>query len=184
VIEAIGHAVSGGLKVPIVYNTSAYDSLSSLELLDGLVDIYMPDFKFWAPETALRLCKARDYPEVARASIREMHRQVGDLVFSPSGLAKSGLLVRHLCMPGMVDEGKHILSFLHSLSPDTYVNIMEQYRPTFKVGSGEQRARGGFDTYSDLDRPVEEGEVEGLREHARTIGLWRVEDNLWLQKPL
>jgi len=183
VIEAIGFAVEGGLRVPIVYNTSAYDSSSSLALLDGLIDIYMPDFKFWESETALRLCKARDYPEVTRGVISEMHRQVGDLVFSPTGLAKSGLLVRHLAMPDMVQEGKEILSFLHSLSPDTYVNIMEQYRPTFKVGSGEQRARGGFTKYEEIDRPVEDSEMEELRAHAMKIGLWRIEDNLWLQKP-
>lgn len=184
VIEAISHAVSGGLRVPVVYNTSAYDSMSSLKLLDGLVDIYMPDFKFWEADTAARLCKARDYPEVTRGVIREMHRQVGDLVFSPNGLAKSGLLVRHLVMPGQVEEGREILSFLHSLSPDTYVNIMEQYRPTFKVGSGEQRARTGFTKYEDIDRPVNDTEMEQLREHARRLGLWRIEDNLWLQKPL
>jgi len=183
VIEAIGFAVEGGLRVPIVYNTSAYDSSSSLALLDGLIDIYMPDFKFWEPETALRLCKAKDYPEVTRGVITEMHRQVGDLVFSPTGLAKSGLLVRHLAMPDMVEEGKEILSFLHSLSPDTYVNIMEQYRPTFKVGSGEQRARGGFTKYEEIDRPVQDSEMEELRAHAMKLGLWRIEDNLWLQKP-
>lgn len=102
VIEAIALAVEGGLRVPIVYNTSGYDSLRSLELLDGLVDIYMPDFKFWSGDTSARLCKARDYPEVTRRVISEMHRQVGDLVFDQSGLAKSGVLVRHLVMPGEV----------------------------------------------------------------------------------
>jgi len=80
-------------------------------------------------------------------------------------------------------RGKKILSFLHSLSPDTYVNIMEQYRPTFKVGSGEQRARGGFTKYEEIDRPVQDSEMEELRAHAIKLGLWRIEDNLWLQKP-
>ena len=205
VVEAIAAAVERGLKIPIVYNTSSYDALRSLKLLDGLVDIYMPDFKFWSPETSLRLCKAKDYPEVTKNVIKEMHRylitpiesaqfhsfpnssffrQVGDLVFSSDGLAKRGLLVRHLVMPSYVGEAKHILSFIaDEISKDTYVNIMEQYRPTFTVGKGEMRARTGFDTYGDIDRPVQDSEMDDVRAHARDIGLWRFEDNLWLQRP-
>lgn len=184
VIEAIALAVEGGLTVPIVYNTSSYDSLRSLELLDGLVDIYMPDFKFWTEDTSARLCKARDYPEVTRRVITEMYRQVGDLVFDQNGLAKTGVLVRHLVMPGHLQEAKDIMTWLHSLSPDMYVNVMEQYRPTHKVGVGEQRARGGFTKYEDIDRHVEMSEVEEVRKHARDIGLWRLEDMELLSKPL
>merc|ERR1719312_2397043 len=184
VIESIALAVEGGLNVPIVYNTSSYDSMRSLELLDGLVDIYMPDFKFWSPDTSARLCKARNYPEVTRSVITEMYRQVGDLVFDHTGLAKSGLLVRHLAMPGYLEEGKAILSWLHSLSPDTYVNIMEQYRPTYKVGVGEQRAREGFTKYENIDRPVNESGMEQLTRHAREIGLWRFEEMNILDKPI
>src|SRR5262245_16244170 len=92
VIEAIGEAAARGLRVPIVYNTSAYDALSSLRLLDGLVDVYMPDFKFWKPETALALARARDYPERARDAILEMHRQVGPLKLGRDGLARRGVL--------------------------------------------------------------------------------------------
>ena len=184
VIEAIALAVEGGLTVPIVYNTSSYDSLRSLELLDGLVDIYMPDFKFWTEDTSARLCKARDYPEVTRRVITEMYRQVGDLVFDQNGLAKTGVLVRHLVMPGHLQEAKDIMTWLHSLSPDMYVNVMEQYRPTHKVGVGEQRARGGFTKYEDIDRHVEMSEVEEVRKHAREIGLWRLEDMELLSKPL
>jgi len=184
VIESIALAVEGGLQVPIVYNTSSYDSLRSLELLDGLVDIYMPDFKFWREDTSARLCKARDYPAVTRAVITEMHRQVGDLVFDHNGLAKCGVLVRHLVMPGHLQEARDILTWLHSLSPDMYVNVMEQYRPTFKVGEGEQRARGGFTKYEDIDRHVELSEVEQVRQHARDLGLWRLEDMELLCKPL
>ena len=184
VIEAIALAVEGGLMVPIVYNTSGYDSLRSLELLEGLVDIYMPDFKFWTAETSGRLCKARDYPRVTREAITEMHRQVGDLVFDQNGLAKSGVMVRHLVMPGLLEEGKEIMTWLHSLSPDLYVHIMEQYRPTHKVGRGEQRARTGFTKYEDIDRVVELSEVEQVRQHAANIGLWRMEDMNLLCKPL
>jgi len=178
VVEAICLAVEGGLFLPIVYNTSSYDSLRSLELLDGLVDIYLPDFKFWTPETSHRLCKTRDYPEVARQVIKEMHRQVGDLVFNESGLAKQGLLVRHLVMPGLVGEARQILEFLRQeISADTYVNIMEQYRPTFKVGVGEKRSRGGFVDYAEIDRPVSSLEMEETISYARQLGLWRLENN-------
>ena len=122
---------------------------------------------------------------MAKRVIKEMHRQVGDLVFSESGLAQRGLLVRHLVMPGLVEEGKQILQFLrHEVSVDTYVNIMEQYRPTFKVGKGEQRARGGFDKYGEIDRPVETVEMEEMRREAKRLGLWRLEDNELLTPPL
>jgi len=185
VVEAIAVAVENGLRLPIVYNTSSYDSMRSLELLDGLVDIYMPDFKFWTEETSQRLCKARDYPEVTRGVIREMYRQVGDLCFNQDGLAKKGLLVRHLVMPNYIEEGKKIMEFLaNEVSKDTYVNIMEQYRPTFKVGKGEKRAREGFTKYEEIDRPVEDSEMDIVRQYAVDFGLWRFEDNLWLNKPI
>ena len=140
---------------------------------------------------------------MTRAAITEMHRQVGDLVFDHNGLAKCGVLVRHLVMPGHLQEARDILTWLHSLSPDMYVsiliayihyaavlcvcryvNVMEQYRPTFKVGEGEQRARGGFTKYEDIDRHVELSEVEQVRQHARDLGLWRLEDMELLCKPL
>ena len=113
-----------------------------------------------------------------------MHRQVGDLCFNEQGLAKKGLLVRHLVMPNYAEEGKRIMEFLaNDISKDTYVNIMEQYRPTFKVGKGERRAREGFTKYEEIDRPVEESEMEVVRDHAASLGLWRFEDNLWLNRP-
>lgn len=184
VIEAIFEAVNRGLRLPVVYNTSSYDSPRSLELLDGVVDIYLPDFKFWTAETSLRLCKAKDYPEVARRAIKEMHRQVGDLKFDQHGLAKSGLLVRHLVMPSYAEESKQIMEFVaDQVSKDTYVNIMEQYRPAFAVGTGEQRARLGFVKYEEIDRPVHDSEMEDVRNRAAALGLWRFEDNLWLAEP-
>jgi len=140
VIEAVAAAVRGGLRVPIVYNTSAYDSVASLRLLDGMVDIYMPDFKFWNPRTASLLAKARDYPERAREAIAEMHRQVGALRFGPDGLARRGVLVRHLVMPGQLDETRAIMGWLATeLSPDTYVNVMAQYRPSLPRGHACRR---------------------------------------------
>ena len=135
VIEAIGEAIPMGLCLPIVYNTSAYDSLESLKLLDGIVDIYMPDFKFWKSDTAKRLCKARDYPDRAREAVAEMHRQVGPLKFGPDDVARRGVLIRHLVMPGQLDETSAIFNWLaNELSPDTFVNIMGQYRPAYEVG--------------------------------------------------
>ena len=97
-------------------------------MLDGIVDIYMPDFKFWTAQTSEKLCKAKDYPEVTKKAITKMHQQVGDLTFDSNGLAKRGVLVRHLVMPNHVEEGKEIMRFLASISKDMYVNVMEQYR--------------------------------------------------------
>ncbi len=166
VVEAIAVAVPRGLRVPIVYNTSAYDGLASLRLMDGLVDIYMPDFKFWNPETARRPARARDYREVARAAIAEMHRQVGVLRFGPDGLARRGVLVRHLVMPGLVDESAEIFCWLASeLSVDTYVNIMGQYRPEHRVPDNPR--------YVDIDRCPRPDEMEAAYAAARTAGLWR-----------
>ncbi len=171
VVEALAVAIPRGLRVPIVYNTSAFDALSSLRLRDGLVDIYMPDFKFWHRETARRLCKAKTYPEVARAAIREMHRQVGDLRFGSNGLARRGLLVRHLVMPGQTDETAAIMKWLaEEISPDTYVNIMGQYRPDYEVG---QVARDGKTKYAEIDRTPARRELEDAYRVARAAGLWR-----------
>jgi putative pyruvate formate lyase activating enzyme len=169
VIEAIAAAVPAGLRLPIVYNTSAYDALSSLRLLDGLVDIYMPDFKFWQKDSARRLAKAKDYPEQAREAIREMHRQVGELKFGKDGLAKRGLLVRHLVMPGQTAEAASIFQWLaDELSPDTYVNIMSQYRPQYQVGDVQK--------YADIDRRSSEEEMKNAYRAARAAGLWRFDE--------
>ena len=169
VVEAIAVAAELGLRVPIVYNTSAYDSPTSLRLMDGLIDIYMPDFKFWNPETARRLARAKDYPEVARMAIAEMHRQVGPLRFGSDGLAKRGLLVRHLVMPGQLEEAASIFGWLaDELSPDTYVNVMGQYRPEHRVT--------GNDRYADIDRRPETREMTAARSAARAAGLWRLDE--------
>ena len=130
ILQAVDLAADQGLRLPLVYNTGAYDSVESLKLLEGVVDIYMPDFKFWHPEIADKTCKAPDYRQVACAAIREMHRQVGDLKISSQGLATRGLLVRHLVLPGKAAGTKQIMEFIaREISPNTYVNIMPQYRP-------------------------------------------------------
>jgi putative pyruvate formate lyase activating enzyme len=165
VLEAVLRAAQAGLRLPLVYNTSAYDSLRSLELLDGVVDIYMPDFKYWDPQLARRYLKAEDYPEVARRTIREMYRQVGPLVFDRHGLAVRGVLVRHLVMPGAAEDARQIMHFLaHDLSRDTYVNVMDQYRPAGSIEGGK---------CPELCRRPETGEVDRVVEDARAEGLWR-----------
>jgi putative pyruvate formate lyase activating enzyme len=171
VVEALAVAIPRGLRVPIVYNTSAFDALSSLALMDGLVDIYMPDFKFWRRESARRLAKAKNYPEAARAAIREMHRQVGDLRFGADGLARRGLLVRHLVMPGQTDETARIFQWLaEEISPDTYVNAMGQYRPEYEVGS---IARDRRPRYAEIDRTPTVDEMRAAVAAAHSAGLWR-----------
>jgi putative pyruvate formate lyase activating enzyme len=166
VVEAIARAVPRGLRLPIVYNTGGYDGLSSLRLMEGLVDIYMPDFKFWEPATARRLARAAGYPERAREALAEMHRQVGVLQMGPDGLARRGVLVRHLVLPGLVAESAAIFAWLAgALSPDTYLNIMAQYRPNHLVPGAER--------YRDVDRRPMPEEIDAAYEAARAVGLWR-----------
>jgi len=142
ILEALPLAVERGLRLPLVYNTSAYDALESLRWMDGVVDVYMPDFKVWTRASAIRYLKAKDYPEVARRAIAEMHRQVGALELDASGLATRGVLVRHLVMPGLLDETREIFRFLaQELSPDTYVNVMGQYRPEYRAAEHPEIAR-------------------------------------------
>ena len=168
VLEGLVIAAEAGLHLPIVYNTSAYDSMHSLHLLDGIVDIYMPDFKFWDSRLSLRYLKAKDYPEVARRVVREMHRQVGPLKFDENGLARRGVLLRHLIMPGFVEETKAILRFLaEEVSPDTYINLMDQYHPAWKVNEH---------TFQAINRRISRAEYEVACQFATEAGLWRLDE--------
>ncbi len=129
ILAALVIAADKGLNIPLVYNSSGYDRVETLQILDGVMDIYMPDFKFWSNDIAELTCRAGDYPEMARKALTEMHRQVGDLKIN-NGLAESGLLVRHLVLPESMAGTAKVMQFLaNKLSPDTYVNIMAQYRP-------------------------------------------------------
>lgn len=164
VLEALAEAVEGGLRLPVVYNTSAYDALESLRLLDGVVDLYMPDFKLWSEELSRRWLKAGDYPRVARRAIREMHRQVGPLRTDGRGLAVRGLLARHLVMPGAEEETRRIVRWLaRELGPDTYLNLMDQYRPDGRV-PGDAR-------FSEIDRSLRPEEFRTAVAVARAEGL-------------
>ncbi len=130
ILDALPIAIENGLRIPLVYNSSGYDEVATLRLLDGIFDIYMPDFKFWSNASAQRCTDAPDYPEKAQRALKEMHRQVGDLVIDRNGIAQKGLLIRHLVMPGSLDETEHILKFIaEEISPNSYVNIMDQYHP-------------------------------------------------------
>ncbi|MCS6827113.1 MAG: radical SAM protein [Caldilinea sp.] len=167
VLEALVIAVEQGLRLPIVYNTSAYDSPESLRLLDGVVDIYMPDFKFWTPQLAQRYLKAKEYPEAARRAILEMHRQVGDLVIDENGLAQRGLLLRHLVMPGFLEETKAILRFVaEEVSSNTYVNLMDQYYPAGRVDAQH---------YVELNRRLTRSEYTEAVSYAQRLGLTRLD---------
>jgi len=167
-LEALPLAVARGLRLPIVYNTSAYDSLDSLHLMEGIVDIYMPDFKFWDDRLSLRFLKAKDYPEAARQAVKEMQRQVGPLKMDENGMAKRGLLVRHLVMPGEIAGAESIMRFLaEEISPDTYVNIMDQYYPAGKVTA---------EKYAEINRRTTSREYKQAVEVARAAGLWRFDE--------
>ncbi len=134
ILEALLLAVESGLNLPLVYNTGGYDRVETLRLLDGVFDIYMPDFKFWDEALAKRYCSVPDYPGKAREALREMHSQVGDLVLDGQGIARRGLLVRHLVMPGGIAGTREIMGFLaREISKNTYVNVMDQYHPCFKA---------------------------------------------------
>lgn len=134
IVEAVGYAAGKGLTIPLVYNSGGYDRLSTLQALDGIVDIYMPDLKYADSETARKYSGVDDYPLINRTAVQEMHRQVGDLQLSPDGLAVRGLLVRHLLLPEDGAGTEQILRYLaEEISKDTYVNIMDQYRPAYRA---------------------------------------------------
>jgi len=164
ILESLLTAVKGGLRLPLVYNTGAYDSLDSLELMNGVVDIYMPDFKFWNSEMARRYIRAPNYPEAARRAIKEMHRQVGPLVVDETGLALRGLLLRHLVMPGNIAGTREIVHWIaRELGPDTYVNVMPQYYPAGKVSNTEHAEINRSITLEELQEALQVASEAGLR---------------------
>lgn len=162
ILGALPHAIEGGLRIPLVYNTGGYDSVDTLRLLDGVIDIYMPDFKYSDREVAKKLSKAEDYPEVARTAISEMHRQVGDLLMDEMGIAQRGLLVRHLVLPEGLAGTREVMRFIaREISPHTYVNVMDQYYPCHKA----------FD-YPPMNRRITQEEYEEAVKIAIEEGLY------------
>jgi len=167
ILEALVIAVHSGLTLPLVYNSGGYDALESLALLDGVVDIYMPDFKMWDPEAARRYLKAPDYPEVARQALKEMQRQVGPLVMDEGGIAQRGVLLRHLVMPGDAAGTREVTQWIAAeLGPDTYVNVMPQYHPAGRVSHKE---------YAEIGRAISADEFRQAVRQARAAGLCRLD---------
>lgn len=165
VLEALCLAADAGLRLPIVYNTGGYDLVETLGLLDGIVDIYMPDYKFTRSDVAAALASAPDYPDVVRFALQEMHRQVGDLALDRSGIAFRGLLVRHLVLPGGLAGTKEAMCWIsRHLSGETYVNVMDQYRPCGRAWQ-----------YPELSRRITSEEYAEALEAARSCGILRLD---------
>lgn len=166
ILGGLACAVDAGLRLPLVYNTSGYDSVPTLRLLDGIVDIYMPDLKTLDPRSAELYLRAADYPEVAKAALKEMHRQVGDLELDDRGVARRGILLRHLVMPKGLASTRQALTFLRDeISPNTYVNIMAQWHP-----AGEANA------YPDIDAPLGRGDYQEALAIAAEVGMKRLDN--------
>jgi putative pyruvate formate lyase activating enzyme len=160
-LEALEYGLEAGLNIPLVYNSSGYDKAGILKYLEGIFDIYMPDFKFWDNQWADRLCQAPDYKDVAVEAIREMHRQVGDLVLDQSGIALRGLLIRHLVMPGGIAGTADIVRFIaEEISVNTYVNVMEQYRPCGRAH--EERVINRLLTGTEFNEAINTAREAGL----------------------
>jgi len=165
ILEGLYLAVEHGLDVPLVYNTGGYDSVETLKILDGIFDIYMPDFKFWDQKWAEKFCNAPDYREKAADAIREMHRQVGDLEMNEGGIAIKGLLVRHLVMPNNAANTEEVMKFLaDEISVNTYVNVMDQYRPCYRAKDD-----------SIINRRITAEEFEAAIDSAGKAGLKRLD---------
>ncbi|MFC1798952.1 radical SAM protein [Thermodesulfobacteriota bacterium] len=161
ILSALDLAADKGLRVPLVYNSGGYDRVDTLALLEGIFDIYMPDFKFWDSDIAAATCDARDYPEVAREAVQEMHRQVGDLYLDDNGVALRGLLVRHLVLPNDLAGTRQVMRFIsRRISSDTYVNVMSQYRPCGKAD--EIHLLAGKLSGEDYENAVQAAREEGL----------------------
>ncbi|WP_455222229.1 radical SAM protein [Kaarinaea lacus] len=165
IIAAVAIAAAKGLRLPLVYNTGGYDSLEALQLLDGIVDIYMPDMKYGNSTMARKYSKVRDYTERNFAAVKEMHRQVGDLQMDENGIAQRGLLVRHLVLPNDIAGTAEVLDFISKeISTDTYINIMDQYHPCYRA-----------DEFPAVDRPLSLEEYQDALDTAHRAGLARLD---------
>jgi len=164
IVKALSIAREQGLKLSLVYNTNAYDSVEILKLLDGIVDIYMPDTKYSDSALALKYSNVPNYFEIMKKAIKEMKGQVGDLIIDEKGIAKRGLLVRHLFLPNNIAGSKKIFEFLaKEISPDVFLNVMDQYTPHWKAGE-----------YPELSRRITQEEFQEVISLAKKAGLKRL----------
>ena len=163
IVSSLPEAIEGGFRLPIVYNCSGYESVEVIRLLEDIVDIYMPDVKFMDGAYSKRFCNAPDYPEVIKKVLKEMHRQVGDLILNSDGIAERGLLIRHLVMPEGVASSEKVLGYIaEEISVHSYVNIMDQYRPEYEAHD-----------YPEINRRITRNEyLEAIRT-AKRLGLYR-----------
>jgi putative pyruvate formate lyase activating enzyme len=164
ILAAVLLAAQAGLNLPLVYNTGGYDSIAALKLLDGVIDIYMPDMKYASLQIARSYSKARDYPRHNQAAVLEMHQQVGDLQIGDDGLARRGLIVRHLVLPYNLAGSSEILRFIaEKISPNTYLNLMDQYRPMYNARN-----------FPKLKRPLRIEEYQQVLAESQSLGLYRL----------
>jgi putative pyruvate formate lyase activating enzyme len=166
IVSALVIAVEKGLRLPLVYNSNGYDSLEVLRILDGIFDIYLPDMKFSDEETARKLTGMKNYPEASRIAVAEMFRQVGPLQLDEDGIARKGLIVRHLVMPNGVSGAEGVLDSIAAIDKRITVNLMAQYHPAYKAGE-----------YKEINRRILRAEYERAAYHAKNIGL----ENIWIQ---
>ncbi len=168
ILKALGIAKERGFALPIVYNTSGYDSVEALKLLDSIVDIYLPDMRYSDDAAARKYSIAPHYPEVNRAAVKEMYRQVGNLVLDDEGIAKRGLIIRHLVLPGGLSGTEGVMKFLaEEVSRDVYISLMSQYFPAYKTNE-----------YKELSRRITADEYENARRIMEKYGL----ENGWMQE--
>ena len=166
ILRALPLAIEKGLDLPLVYNTGGYDLVSTLKFLDGVFDIYMPDFKYSDPEVAKKLSDAPDYPEVVKSALREMHRQTGDLITDKKGVAQRGLIIRHLVLPENLAGTEEVMKFISSeISKDSYVNVMDQYHPAYRAKD-----------FPALNRRITSQEYNDALNMAKKYGLHRLDD--------
>jgi len=165
ILSALEIAIQNGLSLPLVFNTGGYDRVETLNLLEGVFDLYMPDFKFWDPQIAEITCQASDYPQRAREALMEMHRQVGDLQIDADGIARRGLLIRHLVLPDGLAGTREVMRFIaQKISTNSYVNVMSQYRPCGRAA--EVKA---------LKTPLSQNDYQSAVQAAREEGIHRLD---------
>jgi putative pyruvate formate lyase activating enzyme len=169
IFEALLIAIPKGLRLPLVYNTGGYDSPEVIKILEGVIDIYMPDFKYWQPEVAKRFAAAEDYPDVIKEVVKIMHNQVGPLMFDSHGIALRGVLIRHLVLPNNLASTREVARFLcKEVSPDTYINVMAQYYPAGRVHLVREK-------YLDVSRRLTTREYEDAVKSVQEEGLTRLD---------